>query len=191
MVEADTDSNPATEPTGSRRTFYTYNSTYPGLIAEVRKLSELKPTGTCTTTVTTDCARTIYAYDSDGRLTSTERKGFTYNSSGTVISFDYTTTITRGTFGQITKIEGPRGILGGPDIDDDIEFSYHDETDPLLADYPNEVKRKLDATTYLTTTYADYDPWGVSRRKSNTPMEIGRAASLTSSAACSPQCVVR
>lgn len=154
MVEGDTDSDGSTAPTGARMTYYSYDSTYPGKLAEVRHLSELKPGGTCTDSNATDCKRTIYTYTS-GLVDTVQEKGFTYNISGTVVAYDFTTDYDYDAVGRLTKINGPRTNTTV------TEFTYWSSADLLKNGFLKEIKRKKDATpTYLVTTLDEYDHWG-------------------------------
>ncbi len=148
-------------PSGARVTYFKYdNSSFPGRVTEVRILSELKPGGACTASTTTDCKRTINAYTSDGLLDTVEEIGFTYNSSGSVTGYDFTTDYDYDSKGRLTKINGAR-----PSTDDNVDLTYWASGNGLSTDYLKEVKRQKDATpTYVTTTYNAYELWGNSTR---------------------------
>jgi YD repeat-containing protein len=167
MVEGDTDSDASTEPTGARVTYYFYDDTdYPGLVTEVRRLSELKPGGNCDATTSTDCKRTSYIYNDDGQVTQIGGGGYTYDASGAVVHKNTgSSSFTRNAFGQITEARGPHASLeAGDDI---TETSYHGAGDPLLEGYPSSVVRNTSATSTLTTNLPAYDHWGM-------PIEVER-----------------
>ena len=152
MVEDDTDSDPSTEPAGARITYYTYDQSFPGLVAEIRRHSEIQ-TGTCNASTVTACKRTIYTYTAAGLVSTKLETGFTY-SSGSVSSYSYTTTNTWDGNGRLTKIEGPRSVY------DDIEFTYNTATG-LGQYYLYEIKYRTNAAArYNTTTLGSYNFWG-------------------------------
>lgn len=164
MVENDTDSDASTVPSGARVTWFFYgNSTYPGLVTEIRRLSELKPSGTCSDTTTTDCKRTVYTYTSGGQLDTVQEVGFTYSSTNTVASYDFTTNRDYDSKGRLTLVEGPRANTG-----DDVEYAYWDSSDGALStDYLRYVKRKKSTGVYVTTEYGKYDFWGKPKRETD------------------------
>ncbi len=142
----DTDSDPTN--TGGQKTWSFFgNSTFPGRLTETRKLSELKPSGTCNGTTTTDCARTIYTWNSNGLLGSRQDVGFTLDTSGATVSYSYTTAYTYDSKGRLTQVDGP--LSGTNDVTD---YTYWTSTDVLKDGYRKEIKRKKDATNYLVTT---------------------------------------
>jgi YD repeat-containing protein len=162
MVENDTDANASTVPTtGARATWFFYgNSTFPGLVTEVRRLSELKPGGTCTQTTATDCKRTVYTYTIGGKIDTLQEVGFTYNLSGTVISYSYTTDYDYDAQGRMTQVNGPRTDTSV----DIIQYNYWTASGNLKDGYLKEVKRQKNATVFVTTTYETYDHWGNPQR---------------------------
>lgn len=145
----------------ARTTYYFYgNSSFPGLVTEIRRASELKASPSCDASTTTDCKRTIYTYTTGGQIDTMQEVGFTYNSSGTVTSYSYTTDYTYDAKGRVTQIDGP---LSG--TDDVVDFVYYDEDDDLLRQwYPWQIKRKKDASNYVTTYVLDYSPWGYAQQ---------------------------
>lgn len=155
MAEGDTD-NDATN-TGGLKTFFTYDTTNPGRMTDLRYHSTIKEgTFPCTASDTSGCKRTQHSWNSTtGLLDSTTESGFTYNASEAITSFSYTTAFVHDSVGRRTQITGP---LSG--VDDNIEFTFHSSTDVLKNGYPNEVKRKIDTSNYLTTIYDDYDYFG-------------------------------
>ena len=150
------DANPSTEPAGSRTSYYYYgNSSFPGLVTEVRQQSELQA-GSCDASTTTNCKRTIYTYTSDGLLDTMQEKGFTYNSSAAVVAYDFTTDYDYDSVGRVTKYKGPR-----TDTSYDVtDYTYHSSANVLLDDYRHETKRQKATSTFITTSVEDYDAWG-------------------------------
>lgn len=160
LVENDTDSNASTVPTGARVTWFKYtDSNFPGLVTEVRRLSELRPGGTCSASAATDCKRTIYVYTAGGQLDRLHEIGFTYDASGTVVSYDFSTLYDYDSQGRVTKVRGPRTDTS----DDVIDVTYHPFTDDE-ADHAqgqvHELKRKTATGTFVTAEIADYDLLG-------------------------------
>ncbi len=161
-VDNDTNSDATdTDPAGSRQTYYVYgDSTFPGLVTEVRRLSDMKPLGTCddpadSSPVTTDCKRTIYTYTSGGLLDTRQEIGFTYNSSAAVVSYDFTTDWDYDSFGRVTKYKGPR-----TDTSFDVtDYTYH-ASGGLMNLYLKETKRQKGSSDFITTTIDKYDFWG-------------------------------
>lgn len=156
MVENDDNSDASDLPTEPHRvTFYTYDSTFPGLVSEVRRLSELKPSGTCTSSTTTDCKRTIYSYTTGGLVDTVQEVGFTLSAAGSVVGYDFKTDYDYDSVGRLTIIKGPRSST-----DDDVEFTYWTSGGPLQDGQLKEIKRKKATSTYITTTLDGYDDWG-------------------------------
>lgn len=99
---------------------------------------------------------TIWDYDNDYDAAPNEsptrllsrivEQGFTKNLSGDVISYEYITTFTYNSKGQILTIDGP--LAGG---DDTSTFAYDTTTGDLL-----NIARPLIGTT----TFSNYDPAG-------------------------------
>ncbi|MCB9564126.1 MAG: RHS repeat protein [Kofleriaceae bacterium] len=155
-ARGDTDDEPTNDASGFRTWLFYADSDFPGRATEVRTLSELKTyTGYCDGTTTTDCARTLYTWNSDGLLGAREEIGFTLNAAGATISYDYTTTFTYDSYGRLTSVDGP--LSGSNDV---TSYTYWSSSDVLADGYLKELKRKKDATSYLTTTYSDYGIWG-------------------------------
>ena len=98
---------------------------------------------------------TIRDYDDDGNDIPNEaptlllhkviEKGYTRDSSGQIVSYDYITTYMYNEVGQVVSIDGP--LLG---TDDAITFSYNDTGDLI------EINRTLVGSTIFT----DYDGAG-------------------------------
>jgi RHS repeat-associated protein len=157
LVENDTNSNASTVPAGARVTWFKYtDSNFPGLVTEVRRLSELKPGGTCTASVVTDCKRTIYVYTTGGQLERLREIGFTYDATGAVVAYDFSTLYTYDTEGRVTKVRGPRTDTS----DDVIDVTYHPFTGhegDNEQGQVHEVKRKVATGTFVTTEILEYD----------------------------------
>jgi RHS repeat-associated protein len=163
VVENDSDSNASTIPfspsSPPRVTYFKYeNTTYPGLVTNRRRLSELAPAGTCSDSVASDCKQTIYGYTASGSLSTLNDIGNTYNSAGVVVTYNFTRTFSYDAQGRMTQSNGPRTDTAH----DVIEWTYHSNTDAdhLRAGHSHEVKHKKNATTYVTTTRASYDAFG-------------------------------
>jgi hypothetical protein len=144
-------------PANARTTWFFYgNSNFPGLVTEVRRKSELKPTGTCTNAIATDCKRTLTTYTTGGQVDTIQETGFTYNLAGSVISYSYTTDYDYDAQGRITRVDGPRTGTSY----DIIQYTYWSGAGNLQDNYLNEVKRQRNATQFVTTTHDGYDYWG-------------------------------
>jgi YD repeat-containing protein len=157
MAQGDTDSDPTNA--GGLKTWYFYgDSSFPGRVTEVRRMSELKADGgspACDASTTTDCARTINTWNSDGLLASRQDLGFTIDATGATVSYSYTTSFTYDSAGRVTQIDGP--LSGSNDVTD---FTYWSSSDVLKDGYRKEIKRKKDTSNYLVTTLDGYDYWG-------------------------------
>ncbi len=155
-ARGDTDSNPTNAGGQKTWTFYG-NASFPGRVTEVRRVSELKAGGTysCDASLTTDCARTLYTWNSDGLLGSRQELGFTLDSSAATVAYSYTTAYTYDTKGRLTQVDGP--LSGSNDVTD---YTYWTSTDVFQNDYRKEIKRKKDATSYVITTLDGYDSRG-------------------------------
>jgi len=99
---------------------------------------------------------TIWDYDNDYDETANEdpnrllsriiEQGFTKDASGTNIPYEYVTTFTYNTKGQVLSIDGPK-----PGTDDTTSFAYNGQTGDLLA-----ITRPLIGNT----NFSDYDNAG-------------------------------
>jgi len=155
MVTNDDDFVATTVPGGARAVYYFYgNATYPGLVTEVRRLSELQSSG-CDASTTTNCKRTIYTYTADGRIDTRQEKGFTLDAVGATVAYDFTTDWDYDTEGRVTKFKGPRTDTSY----DVIDYTYH-TTGVLLDGYLHETKRQKATSTFITSSREDYDFWG-------------------------------
>ncbi len=155
MAEGDSD-NDATN-TGGIKTFLFYDSNFPGKLSEIRHQSSIEDRFVCDAgTGVAGCKRTRYNWNATtGLLDSKIDDGTTYNASGSRSSFSYTTGFSYDSVGRRTLISGP--LVG---VDDNTEFTFHSSSDVFKNGYPNEVKRKKDASNYLTTVHDDYDYFG-------------------------------
>ncbi|KAB2910761.1 MAG: hypothetical protein F9K40_01985 [Kofleriaceae bacterium] len=156
MARGDTDSDPTNS--GGHKTWYLYgNSTFPGKVTEIRRISELKAGGSpaCDASTTTDCARTLFTWNSNGLLGSKQEIGFTLDATGATVSYSYTTSFTYDTKGRLTQVDGP--LSGANDVTD---YTYWSSTDVFKDGYLKEIKRKKDTTNYLVTALDGYDYWG-------------------------------
>ena len=99
---------------------------------------------------------TIWDYDDDGNDTPNENptrllhrkidKGFTKNASGAVVSYEYVTSYTYISKGQVLSIDGPQ-----PGTQDAITYAYNETTGDLLS---------ITSPLVGTTMYSDYDAAG-------------------------------
>jgi RHS repeat-associated protein len=150
----DADSNPS-NGNGTREVYLFYDSNFPGKLSEVRRKSDINVSGTCSTSVTSGCARTLYTYSTDGKLATVEEIGFALDSIGRPAAYDYTTTNSYDSHGRLTQTDGP--LAGSNDL---TVYDYWSSTDALKNNLLQDVKRKKDSTNYLTTTFNVYDFWG-------------------------------
>ena len=156
IVYADSD-NDASNGGGLRTLYLAYgDSNFPGRVTESRRQSDIKKGGTCTDSDASYCQQTLYSYSSDGLLASRQEKGYTLNSSGSVVAYDHTTSYSYDSVGRLTQVNGP--LSGSNDVTD---FTYWSSTGDVLKEgQKKEIKRKRDSSTYLVTTLDDYDYWG-------------------------------
>ncbi len=159
----DTDSDPTNASSGSLAWTFYGNSSFPGRVTERRSLSVLKAGGSCSDTVSTDCARTIQTWNSDGLLSAYEQRGFDLDSGAAANAFTYTDARTYDSVGRLTGIDGP---LSG--TDDETTFSYwtNGVYDAGMLRYVN---RETAPSVFLTTEFSAYDAWG----KANTILAPG------------------
>jgi YD repeat-containing protein len=156
MARGDTDSDPTNA--GGHKTWYFYgDANFPGRVTEERRISELKASASpaCDAGTTTDCARTLYTWNADGLLAAVQEIGFTFDATGAIVSYSYTTSHTYDARGRITLSDGP--LAGSNDV---IEYTYWSSSDLLKDGYPKEVKRKKDSSNYLVDTTDSYNYWG-------------------------------
>ena len=91
VVEGDTDSDANTVPAGIWPTWYYYgNASFPGKLTETRRKSALS-TSTCDSATSTGCKRTIMAYTTGGLVDTVNETGFTYDTGGLIVSYNFTT----------------------------------------------------------------------------------------------------
>lgn len=156
MAVGDTDNDPTNSSSGIQSWMYYGNSSFPGRVTEVRRASD-KGSGTCSQSVSTDCKRTLYTYNSDGLIGSVQELGFTLDSSAAWVSYDYTTSYTYDSKGRLTQIDGP--LSGSNDV---TNYAYYSSSDNLLNGFLQTTQRKKDSSNYLTTEQKTYDIWGKS-----------------------------
>jgi RHS repeat-associated protein len=111
----DSDADPTNS--GANRTEYiSYDSQFPGRIAQIRRVSDNPPSGTsCTSQVSTGCESTTYCYGSscatgcasDNQLCTITQAGFTLDATGAVVSYTNLTKYIRDAKGRIAEIDGP------------------------------------------------------------------------------------
>jgi RHS repeat-associated protein len=154
IVYGDTDSSP---DSGGARTVYLFygDTNFPGKVTEIRRKSELDP-NSCTESITTGCARTIIAYNVNGKPASVSERGTTLNTSGLNALYQNDTEYTYDTNARLTQI----ALTHGSATDTTI-FEYWSSTDPFKDGFLQNLKRPRDATgTLVTSTAQEYDFWG-------------------------------
>lgn len=148
---------------GQRTVFITYDSNFPGRVAETRRQTEaaLNQTGgTCSPSTSTECQRTLHTYTTDGKLATVRQIGHTLNASAGIITYDFTTTNTYDTKGRLTLIDGP---LSG--TFDSTVLEYWSDASPLKDGFLQNFKRQIGPSgapspTYLTQPSLSFDFWG-------------------------------
>lgn len=154
ITYGDSDSDPTTVPTGGRTSWITYDTVYPGRVAEVRRPSDLNESASsCSPSNPTPCARTSYTYGTDTTLQSFTQSGYTRDSTGAVIPFSYATSYVHDTKGRLTEVDGP--TTGMKTV-----FDYFTSTDLTRDGYLQDYKLYKDSTNHLDTTILTYDIWG-------------------------------
>jgi RHS repeat-associated protein len=156
MVENDTNGSTTDVPADGRVTYYFRgNSTYPGLVTEVRKKSELG-SGSCDLSNSSGCKRSLTTYTSNGLIDTIQEKGYTLDASGAVVAYDFTTDYDYDAQGRVTEIRGPRSDTSF----DNTELEYWASSDKLKDGFLKRTKLQTAATSYLTISYDSYDHWG-------------------------------
>ncbi|MBW2029265.1 MAG: RHS repeat protein [Deltaproteobacteria bacterium] len=128
---------------------------------------------------------TIWDYDSDGDgipneapqrlLSRVVEKGYTRDSTGEVVPYEYVTKLTHNSKGQVISIDGPL-----PGTGDTVTFSYDDTTGDLLS---------ITQPLIGTTLFSGYDPAGRvgniedvnAQSRSFTYDSLGRTTTITHS----------
>lgn len=155
ISSGDPDTNPS-NGNGARVQWISYDSTFPGKVAETRRQSDLiAGTGCQPTSGEASCARNIFTYNSDGKLWKLEQTGATVNSSNSIAAFNYVTTNTYDSKGRLTQIDGP--LFGSNDV---TQLTYYTASGGFADDFVDEYKRKKDATNFVTQRAISYDFWG-------------------------------
>jgi RHS repeat-associated protein len=153
---ADEDAPYPPNPPDARTTWFFYgNPSFPSLVTEVRRQSEIG-SGTCDDLITTGCKRTITTYTTGAQVDTIQEIGFTYNQSGSVIGYNFTTDYDYDAQGRVTQVNGPRTSTSY----DVIQYTYWSGAGNLQNGHLKEVKRQKNATDFITTTYDSYDYWG-------------------------------
>ena len=154
IVYADTDDD-ATNGGGARTLeLYYDDSSFPGLVSESRRQSDLS-TSACTRSTSTGCQRTLFTYNSNGLLSSRQELGFTLDSSNAVTAYSYTANYSYDSQGRLTQVDG--ALSGSNDVTD---YTYWSSSDVFKNGQLKEIKRKKDSTNYLVTTLDGHDHWG-------------------------------
>ncbi|MBA3398227.1 MAG: hypothetical protein H0T89_36715 [Deltaproteobacteria bacterium] len=153
ITYGDRDSDPSN--TGAtREVFLYYDTNFPGRLTEVRKASELWNAGACTATDATYCAKTVYTYNSDGKLTLVTNTGNTLHGTNTVVGYSSSSSYTYDTKGRLTRVDGP-----SPEYAVTL-FEYWTSTSPLEDGFLQYYKRQKGTSSYLTQSSLAYDFWG-------------------------------
>ncbi|MFN0250059.1 MAG: hypothetical protein ACKV2T_24460, partial [Kofleriaceae bacterium] len=157
IAYGDPDANAAN--TNQARTewrFYT-DANFPGKVTEVRRKSDLHASASsCSSTTTTGCTRTQFAYNAtNGKISTITQTLTTHNSDYTPTEVTYTTSFSYDSKGRLLTIDGP---LGG--ADDVTQLTYHTPNGTFRDDFLFELKRKKDTTTFLVSSATVYDSWG-------------------------------
>ena len=157
IVYGDNDGD-ASNGGGNRITYLSYDTTFPGRLAEVRRPSDLSPSAsTCSATVTTGCTRTIYTYTSAdfNQLNTVEEAGWTLASDATVTSYRNIITYTHDVRLRVMQING--AVTG---INTVFDYTTDRNADPNLDYFLGDSKMYYDATHYLQSFITSYDFWG-------------------------------
>ncbi len=155
MAEGDTNSDAS--DAGGLKTWFFYDTNFPGRATEVRRQSNISGSSCDGGVVNiTGCKRTLYNWGAaTGLLDSHREVGFTFNATNAATGYDFKTDFTYDTAGRLILTNGP--LTGNDDV---IERTYWSSADVFKDGYPNEVKRKKDASNYVTTVYDGYTYWG-------------------------------
>jgi RHS repeat-associated protein len=158
ITYGDADADPTNG--NSAREIYLYygNANFPGLVTETRRKSELNAAAaSCSATNTSGCARTLTTYDANGLISTVQELGDTLAATGAVTSYNHTTTYTYDAAGKgrLAQIDGP--LAGSNDV---TVFEYWSSTDPLKDGFLQNLKRKKDASSFLTQSSLAFDFWG-------------------------------
>jgi hypothetical protein len=153
IAYGDADGDP-TNGGYARTTYLYYDSTYPGRLAEVRRASDLDVNAaSCSSTVTTGCARTVYTYAADRTLYQTTLTGTTLTGTGANAVYSYVSTYTHDSKGRLIQIDGP--VSGAKTV-----YDYYTSSDPMKDQFLQDYKQYKDATNHLDTMFIAYDFWG-------------------------------
>ncbi|MBA3406244.1 MAG: RHS repeat-associated core domain-containing protein [Gemmatimonadaceae bacterium] len=152
--------NDASPGGGPREVFLYYgNTSFPGKVTEVRRKSELHASASfCSSTATTGCAQSLYAYNADGLLATTELVGTTLNTSNTNATYRNISTYSYDPEGKgrLAQIDGP--LPGSADL---TQFDFWTGTGDATKDgFLHNFKRKKDATNFVTQSSLTFDFWG-------------------------------
>ncbi|MCW5803059.1 MAG: hypothetical protein KIT31_11790 [Deltaproteobacteria bacterium] len=155
IVYADTDSNPATVPSGARVVYMFYDTVLPGRLTEIRRKSDLSSSASsCSDSNTTGCARTVLTYNTSAgnELSTITQSGSTYDSAGAVVAYSYTTNYTYNRSGPVGAISE----VTGPVTNAKTQFVYAGSAPFRLTG----VKRYSGASNFLQRSFAAYDSFG-------------------------------
>ena len=140
----------------NRIEYISYDTTFPGRPAQVLRSSDISGTS-CDPNTPSTCVQTTYTYGTDNQLSSVVQHGWTYNSSGTSVSFDNETDYTHDSQGRLTEIDV---LPSGGSLLRKSTFDYFSTTDPLANGFLQDSKMYTDGTHYLEPQILSYDFWG-------------------------------
>lgn len=159
---------------GARTVYLFYDTTFPGKVSEIRRKSDLDP-NSCTESVATGCARTLYFYNANGKPSMVREIGTTLNTAGLNAAYQHDTEYSYDSNNRLTQIALTHGTAS-----DTTEFTYWSSSDPLKNGFLQDLKRKRNATDYLTSSSATYDFWGNPTTLAGSDTDAGHATgSLT------------
>jgi RHS repeat-associated protein len=160
ITYGDPDSN-ATNGNAAREVYLTYgDSNFPGRVTEIRRKSDLSTVGRCDPPpaaqdgcqVTTITWNVFY-----GKPSQVHGFGSTLDSTGAVTTYNFDTLYTYNAYGRLTQIDGPLATT-----DDVTVFEYYPilNVDPMKEGFLQNLKRKKNATEYVTSSALAFDFWG-------------------------------
>jgi hypothetical protein len=162
----------------SNRTMWLFygDANFPGRITEIRRKSDLSTAGCDGGTTTSGCQRTQIAYDAlRGKPSAVSVYGWTYANTGLPTSFNFVTTYSYDWASRVTQIDGP--LTGSNDV---TVFEYWDDPSNGSRDgFLQNLKRKRDATTFVTTSALEYDARGNPTTLQGADTDATHSGSLT------------
>lgn len=160
LTYGDPDSNPA-NGNGARTEWRFYDTSFPGLVTEIRRKSDLS-TSTCSDTVTTGCARTLYEYypvgnAASGKLRFVYQSGYTLDASNNPTTYLHITQYTYDAKGRLTQISA--------NVDEVLTFTtltsfeYYAASGSFTSNFLQYIRRHKASGT-LDQRADAYDFWG-------------------------------